>query len=716
MHQNHELELAFDFVQSTHRNLFLTGKAGTGKTTFLHRVKKEIPKRMVVVAPTGVAAINAKGITIHSFFQMPFGPLPPDATLQNRRFSKKKIHIIQSMDLLVIDEISMVRADLLDGIDQVLRRYRDRTRPFGGVQLLMIGDLHQLAPIIKPDDWEILKPYYDTGYFFSSQAFQQASVLGLELTHVYRQSNQAFITILNEIRENRLSDASRQSLNKRYMPDQLPGEKDGYITLTTHNASADRINDQKLTAMKSTVFTFEAEVSGTFPEYAYPADELLTLKTGAQVMFVKNDSSSKKEFYNGKIGTITEMDDEVIEVQCEGESSPIVVNRERWENITYTLNEETKEIEEEVLGSFSQYPLRLAWAITIHKSQGLTFEKAVIDAGSSFAHGQTYVALSRCKTLEGIVLSSKITPSGIICDQSVNHYTKEIEENPPTQWDLDESKRACQFALLGELFDYLPMGEHISHCLTNLTHHQKAIEGNLTDALITIQTTTLPELIRIAGAFARQLDSLMVEGQDLEANTVIQERITKACTYFLDQTQTAITSRLDEATFATDNQSVKTLIDESLVKIREELIVKRYCLRGCKEGFTVKDFLNIRAKAFFKKQATRSTAKTKVKDLSSEHPELLKRLQSWRDKQAKEESITPSRVSTLKALVGISNELPDTLEKLRTIHGMGDKRMKKYGAKLLEIVWIYNGKDEEKGEGPGSVSRKVRVQQSLNLG
>jgi len=369
-----------------------------------------------------------------------------------------------------------------------------------------------------------------------------------------------------------------------------------------------------------------------------------------------------------------------------------------------------------VLGSFSQYPLRLAWAITIHKSQGLTFEKAVIDAGSSFAHGQTYVALSRCKTLEGIVLSSKITPSGIICDQSVNHYTKEIEENPPTQWDLDESKRACQFALLGELFDYLPMGEHISHCLTNLTHHQKAIEGNLTDALITIQTTTLPELIRIAGAFARQLDSLMVEGQDLEANTVIQERITKACTYFLDQTQTAITSRLDEATFATDNQSVKTLIDESLVKIREELIVKRYCLRGCKEGFTVKDFLNIRAKAFFKKQATRSTAKTKVKDLSSEHPELLKRLQSWRDKQAKEESITPSRVSTLKALVGISNELPDTLEKLRTIHGMGDKRMKKYGAKLLEIVWIYNGKDEEKGEGPGSVSRKVRVQQSLNLG
>lgn len=716
MHQNHELELAFDFVQSTHRNLFLTGKAGTGKTTFLHRVKKEIPKRMVVVAPTGVAAINAKGITIHSFFQVPFGPLPPDATLQNRRFSKKKIHIIQSMDLLVIDEISMVRADLLDGIDQVLRRYRDRTRPFGGVQLLMIGDLHQLAPIIKPDDWEILKPYYDTGYFFSSQAFQQASVLGLELTHVYRQSNQAFITILNEIRENRLSDASRQSLNKRYMPDQLPGEKDGYITLTTHNASADRINDQKLTAMKSTVFTFEAEVSGTFPEYAYPADELLTLKTGAQVMFVKNDSSSKKEFYNGKIGTITEMDDEVIEVQCEGESSPIVVNRERWENITYTLNEETKEIEEEVLGSFSQYPLRLAWAITIHKSQGLTFEKAVIDAGSSFAHGQTYVALSRCKTLEGIVLSSKITPSGIICDQSVNHYTKEIEENPPTQWDLDESKRACQFALLGELFDYLPMGEHISHCLTNLTHHQKAIEGNLTDALITIQTTTLPELIRIAGAFARQLDSLMVEGQDLEANTVIQERITKACTYFLDQTQTAITSRLDEATFATDNQSVKTLIDESLVKIREELIVKRYCLRGCKEGFTVKDFLNIRAKAFFKKQATRSTAKTKVKDLSSEHPELLKRLQSWRDKQAKEESITPSRVSTLKALVGISNELPDTLEKLRTIHGMGDKRMKKYGAKLLEIVWIYNGKDEEKGEGPGSVSRKVRVQQSLNLG
>lgn len=715
MHQNHKLELAFEFIQSTQRNLFLTGKAGTGKTTFLHRVKEAIPKRMVVVAPTGVAAINAGGVTIHSFFQMPFGPLPPDTTLQNRRFSKKKIHIIQSLDLLVIDEISMVRADLLDGIDQVLRRYRDRTKVFGGVQLLMIGDLHQLAPIIKQEDWALLKAHYETGYFFSSRAFQSASVLALELQHVYRQSNEAFIKILNEVREDRLTADSRESLNKRYMPDHLPGKKEGYITLTTHNASADRINEEKLAAMASPLFTFDAEVSGTFPEYAYPADQLLRIKNGAQVMFVKNDSSSKKEYYNGKIGTVMEIDDEVIEVRCDGETSPIVVNRERWENITYTLNEETNEIEEEVVGSFSQHPLRLAWAITIHKSQGLTFEKAVIDAGAAFAHGQIYVALSRCKTLEGIVLSSRITPSGIICDDSVNRFTRCVEENPPTESDLRESKRACQFSLLGELFAYQPLHGHIGHCLTNLHHHANAINGTLTKTLEEIQTKVIPELIRIADAFARQIHTLMGDNQDLESNPVIQERIRKACTYFSEQTQTAIASRIDVASFATDNQSVKTLIEESLTKIREELFVKRYCLRGCKEGFQIKAFLSIRAKAFFKKQSTASASMAKANDLSSTHPKLLKRLQTWREEQAKREEIPPARIATLKTLITISNDRPESILQLRAVHGMGEKRIKKYGAALLEIIQEF-GEKEGEGGSQGKPSRKLRIQQSLDLG
>ncbi|SCY29467.1 HRDC domain-containing protein [Desulfoluna spongiiphila] len=707
MHQNNELELAFEFVQGTQRNLFLTGKAGTGKTTFLHRVKEEIPKRMVVVAPTGVAAINAGGTTIHSFFQMPFGPLPPDTTLQNRRFSKKKIHIIQSLDLLVIDEISMVRADLLDGIDQVLRRYRDRTQPFGGVQLLMIGDLHQLAPIIKPDDWELLSPYYETGYFFSSRAFQEASVLGLELTHVYRQSNEAFIKILNEIRENRLSEASREQLNTRYKPSALPGRKEGYITLTTHNASADRLNDEKLAAMDSPVVTFDAEVTGTFPEYAYPADELLQLKEGAQVMFVKNDSSSKKEYYNGKIGTVTEIDDEVIHVQCEGQS-PITVNLEKWENITYTLNEETKEIDEEVVGSFSQYPLRLAWAITIHKSQGLTFEKAVIDAGASFAHGQTYVALSRCKTLEGIVLSSRISPSGIICDASVNQFTRAIEENPPTKQDLSEARRTCQFTLLDELFGYQALHEKVSHCHTTLHHHKNAVQGTLLEALTEILSTTLPEFTRIAGAFSRQVASLMEDDLGLEENEVIQDRIRKGCAYFSEQTRHAISERLDEATFETDNQSVKTLIGDALVAIREELIVKETCLKGCKEGFRVETFLSIRTRAFFKRQSITARAKAKVKSLSSEHPRLLNQLRDWRKQRAARDDINPSRVATLSSLVTISTEHPDTMAQLRTIQGMGAKRVKTYGAEIIEIVRAYSGKGENK--------TRTGIQQSLDLG
>ena len=708
MHHNHELELAFEFVQGTQRNLFLTGKAGTGKTTFLHRVKDAIPKRMVVVAPTGVAAINAGGTTIHSFFQMPFGPLPPDTTIQNRRFSKKKIHIIQSLDLLVIDEISMVRADLLDGIDQVLRRYRDRTKPFGGVQLLMIGDLHQLAPIIKPDDWELLSPYYETGYFFSSRAFQEASVLGLELTHVYRQSNAAFIKILNESRENRLSEDSQAKLNTRYKPSSLPGSKEGYITLTTHNASADRINDDKLVAMDAPTVAFDAEVSGTFPEYAYPADELLQLKEGAQVMFVKNDSSTKKAYYNGKIGTVTEIDEEEIQVQCEGESSPITVNRETWENITYTLNEETKEIDEEVVGRFSQYPLRLAWAITIHKSQGLTFDKAVIDAGASFAHGQTYVALSRCKTLEGIVLSSKISPSGIICDASVNRFTRDIEEHPPTKQDLSEARRTCQFALLDELFGYQVLQEKISHCHTTLHHHRKAVQGSLLDILTEILSTTLPEFIRIAGAFSRQVASLMEDDLDLEENEVIQDRIRKGCAYFSEQTRHAVAERLDEASFDTDNQSVKTLIGESLVAVREELIVKEICLKGCREGFRVETYLSVRTRAFFKKQSITARAKAKVKSLSSEHPRLLNQLREWRKERARQDDINPSRVATLNSLVTISTEHPDTLTKLRTIQGMGAKRVKTYGAEIIEIVRAYTGNGEKKA--------RAGVQQSLDLG
>ena len=651
---NPELELAFDFVQYTNRNLFLTGKAGTGKTTFLHRIKESVHKRMVVVAPTGVAAINAGGVTLHSFFQMPFGPIIPESakgghlsenSISNKKFNKKKIDIIKSMDLLVIDEISMVRADLLDGVDQVLRRYRDRNKVFGGVQFLMIGDLQQLAPIVKPDEWELLKPYYDTAFFFSSQAFQNSSSLGIELKHVYRQKDENFINILNQIRDNRLSEASLIELNKRFIPGHVSTKDDGYITLTTHNAKARRINDERLSRLKTKTHAFESEVRGIFPEYAYPADQSLSVKIGAQVMFVKNDSSQRKEYYNGKIGTVTDIDEGEIYVQCPDKKEPLVVGLESWENFTYSINEKTKEIEEEVVGTFVQYPLRLAWAITIHKSQGLTFEKAIIDAGASFAHGQTYVALSRCKTLEGIILSSRISSSGIISDRSVNHFHQTIEENPPTQKELDHSRLTYQFYLVNELLDFKTLLDLIRHSRNLLQRDASSIEGNLEETLSNIQYNTMDELIRISNAFDKQLQSLIVPGQDMESNPLIQERIKKACVYFAEQTAKNIVEPLDEATFASDNQAVTKSIQKSLVAIREELIVKGYCLAGCKNGFQVDACLETRAKAFFRKQTTQTAAKAKVKDLTSNNQELLNLLHSWREKCAEKESITISRVT-----------------------------------------------------------------------
>ncbi len=442
--QNPELQLAFDFIQFTNRNVFLTGKAGTGKTTFLHNLKRSSPKRMIVVAPTGVAAINAGGVTIHSFFQLAFHPHIPTANEQpspvgrsqeggNFKMSREKVNIMKSLDLLVIDEISMVRADLLDAVDSILRRYKNHLLPFGGVQLLMIGDLQQLAPVVKEEDWEMLGKYYDTAFFFGSLALQQTDYITIELQHVYRQKDLSFITLLNKIRDNQLDSSALQELNKRYDPEFDPDSDEGYITLTTHNAQAQSLNDSRLLKLPGKIQTFKARVKDDFPEYAYPTAFELHLKTGAQVMFVKNDISKDKLYFNGKIGTIVDIDDDVITVQCPEDPDAIPVEKVEWQNMKYTLDDETKEIQETVIGTFTQYPLKLAWAITIHKSQGLTFDKVIIDARAAFAHGQVYVALSRCRTLEGIVLSTPVSQRGIITDPTVSGFVGAIERNHPDQ-------------------------------------------------------------------------------------------------------------------------------------------------------------------------------------------------------------------------------------------------------------------------------------------
>ena len=410
MQTNPELQLASDFIAFSSKNIFLTGRAGTGKTTFLHQLKAHSPKRMIVVAPTGVAAINAGGVTMHSFFQLPFTPFlpthPPEGF--NKMFRKEKINIIKSLDLVVIDEISMVRADVLDAVDAVLKRFRRNQKPFGGVQLLMIGDLQQLPPVVKDEEWNILKTVYRTPYFFSSQALNKTDYVTIELKQIFRQRDEEFIEILNNVRDNQLTSESLKMLNSRYVPNFQETSEERIIQLTTHRYQAQDINQKKLDAITEEEYTFEADVYDDFPEWSYPVEKSLKLKLGAQVMFTKNSPDKPPLFHNGKIGEIVDISEHKIVVKCPGDEAEISVQRAEWKTIRYEIDEETKAIHERVMGTFVQYPLRLAWAMTIHKSQGLTFDKVAIDARAAFAHGQVYVALSRCKTLEGLVLTSKI--------------------------------------------------------------------------------------------------------------------------------------------------------------------------------------------------------------------------------------------------------------------------------------------------------------------
>ncbi|MDR1951473.1 MAG: AAA family ATPase, partial [Bacteroidales bacterium] len=425
MQTNPELQLANDFVSFTSKNIFLTGRAGTGKTTFLHQLKTHSPKRMIVVAPTGVAAINAGGVTIHSFFQLPLSPFLPTHPPEdfNKMFRKEKISIIKSLDLLVIDEISMVRADVLDAVDAVLRRFRRSSKPFGGVQLLMIGDLQQLPPVVKDEEWNILKTVYQTPYFFGSQALNKTDYVTIELKQIFRQSDEEFIEILNRVRNNQLDSESLQMLNLRYIPNFQENSDERIIQLTTHRYQAQEINQQKLDAITEQEYSFEALVYDDFPEWSYPVEKDLKLKLGAQVMFAKTVAEHSKQFYNGKIGEIINICENRIVVKCPGDDFEITVPRVEWKTIRYEIDDETKAIREHVIGTFVQYPLRLAWAMTIHKSQGLTFDKVAIDARAAFAHGQVYVALSRCKTLEGLVLTSKIDANCLHNDQQIRQYT-----------------------------------------------------------------------------------------------------------------------------------------------------------------------------------------------------------------------------------------------------------------------------------------------------
>lgn len=691
METNPELELAFEYISQTKRHVFLTGKAGTGKTTFLHKVRAEVPKRMAVVAPTGVAAINAKGVTIHSLFQLPFGLIKPDQLkleIGKRRFSRKKINLIKGLDLLVIDEISMVRADVLDAVDAVLKRFRDPTTPFGGLQLLMIGDLHQLPPVVRSEEWYDMQAHYQTPYFFGSLALRQAAPTVIQLTHIYRQSDANFIDLLNKVRTNQMDEASLAKLNQRYLPNFEPADEDNYITLSSHNKTSREINQNKLKSLSTKEYSFKAIVAGDFPESMYPNEEKITFKVGAQVMFNKNDSYPDRLFYNGKIGVITDIFGDNITVECPG-GEFIEVLPVTWENRKYELNAD-KEIEDQVVGTYEQHPLKLAWAITIHKSQGLTFEKVVIDAQAAFAHGQVYVALSRCKTFEGIVLRSPIEDSSVRTDSVVKTYSKNAEANHPTSDDLFADKLAFQADCLRELFNFAKVEGAASWLLRGMLEQEKTIQGDGIEQFKTLKAGLEAKAGKIGNKFLPWLEIYFREGGLPSEHEKLSERLEGASSYFIPYLSKELMPALQAFNILTDNKSTRKTVDDRLRNLQLLVFTKLRLFESLNAGFDPIDYIRAKANAEIDFDQ-RAVKKPKLSGIPKNlpHRELYLQLASWRQEKAEEKDMPAYAIAANKTLLEIVLVLPTTSKSLLKVGGFGKKRLEDHGEAVLALVNAY---------------------------
>lgn len=740
--QNRELELVWEFVNRTSVNVFLTGKAGTGKTTFLKRVVEQCPKRKIVLAPTGVAAINAGGVTLHSFFQLPFGMFLPEfqhVQAHDRdgryRFQKRKRKLIRSLELMIIDEVSMLRADIMDELDSILRKIRHSDKPFGGVQLLMIGDIQQLSPVVKDEEWEVMSRYYPSPYFFDAKVLRSNGFRCVELKKIYRQRDEAFIELLGAVRENRMTRELLQKLNSRYIPDYKA--PDGCITLCSHNAEARSINDSRLKAIDSPEYTFHAEVSGNFPETMYPQDAELYLRKGAQVMFTKNDPDPEKLYVNGSLGVVTDISNDHITVRLD-DGGDVDVKRLSWENIHYDINEETKEIVSEVDGLFTQYPLKTAWAITIHKSQGLTFDRVVIDAARSFSHGQVYVALSRCRSLEGIVLREKIGSTSIIKDSRVEEFCGHVSESVPDQADLESARKEYYTGVLKELFDM----EQLRIAYFTFLKFARTVMPGLYPKALDLWTSSekpfLEEISDVGERFCKSLDRII--GDDYLTSEYLQERLVKASAYFYGKAETVLlpllapSGRLDF-----DDQVKKKLFRQYFAAFCETLVMKMLLWKHISGGFVLEDYLDrkavlsvevsdstlpkmlgllVRAGKGPAKDVVETSDGEAVKESAAgkdsvsedagrnaagrdrtdyiqgddglpeglEDSELFRSLRVWRLSVAREQNIPAYCIMNQKTLMRIVMERPSTEAELLAVKGVGKTFISKYGEKVLELI------------------------------
>lgn len=688
-------ELIIDFIEKTNRPIFMTGKAGTGKTTFLRYIRANTQKNLAVVAPTAVAAINAGGVTIHSFFQVPFGPIVPTnsanafSEFASKSLGPEKSKLIKCLDLLIIDEISMVRADTLDYIDRTLRFVKGSSLPFGGVQLLMIGDLYQLPPVFQ-NDWHVLGRFYKGPYFFDSLVFREYPLLTFELEKVHRQSDPTFIEILNEIRNGAINESLLQTLNQHYQPNPESGVLADHVTLTTHNHLVKKINEEMLGQLSGETHRFMAKVSGDFPKEAFPAEEELILKAGAMVMFIKNDSSGKKQFYNGRTAKVDSISGDTIRLTFLDDGSPFEASQEVWENTKYALSETDQKVTQTNAGSFTQFPLRLAWAITIHKSQGLTFDKAVIDVGGAFAHGQAYVALSRCRTLGGLVLKEKVDTKNIITDPLVAAFMKKAQAQIPNRSTLNESIIAIEMETLIAVFDFRPI-------VASLNHLNAVLKELLpTVAPINEKTTAIAQLLQtkvspIGERFIRQELQSAPKGPVLAH---LKERLAKAAAYFLPNL-TGLHAHVVElhqlatgAPFHTDYFPTLNLLLEQL-----ETKIEVFTLLPGIEG-TAEIAKSIKNTATSFKPLDSWKQKQAAAEIKVENQALFNELMEWRKKTAETKKYLAYHILSDQAMADISAKLPRTLAQLAKIKNVGEGKTAEYGEQLLRLVRQHLGEGE----------------------
>lgn len=705
---NPEVELAERYVMETGVSIFLTGKAGTGKTTFLHNIVEKCHKRSVVVAPTGVAAINAGGVTIHSFFQLPFCPYLPDVPElvteyqlpeSQKSLRKSKVDIIRTLDLLIIDEISMVRADLLDAIDAVLRRYRRSGRPFGGVQLLMIGDVQQLAPVVTDEERPYMERVYPSPFFFHSKALQKVPYVTIQLKTIYRQQDPRFVGLLNNIRDNHFDSQTLQALNARVQARPAPGNGQEPILLTTHNYQADAVNRSHLQALTTRSYLFDAEVEGNFPEQSAPTDRHLELKVGAQVMFVKNDSNGHR-YYNGMLGTVEEVmddggeaagQDRVIVVEAEN-GEQIFVTPERWENIRYEIDPSDNMIKQLVDGTFTQYPLKTAWAITVHKAQGLTFDRVQVDVSGAFTYGQVYVALSRCRSLEGLTLLAPITERNSFGSGDIEQFNSSM--TPPQQAEqmLDGYRSQYYYDMLFELFDFSGV-QHAMEGLRRLFQDQLLrVYPEQAAVLSELCSREVNDMVSVAERFRRQLTAIAAQP---DSKALMAERVGKAAVYFGQVLRTMDERVRPMLALEIDNRETAKRVKDAAerytatgglkIRLMEEVAEKGFTIEGyqqTKVDFTLQKPVKERS------GRTRAKTETKAEDGPLE-TDLVDRLSTWRKGIAEKKGVRPFMILWQRTLMGIVKAMPRNEAELSAVQGMGPVSVAQYGAEILQIVQDY---------------------------